>query len=170
MKQFLHNRKAILEKIPKGVVMAQIGVDIDLTQDILDVCSPRELFVVDDFREEESFINRGYRAELLKAVKKAFKDSVTVINETPSDFFGSIDFDVLEAVVINSAMNPDYDTTIANLYDSFNAIAKGVIVGNGYNLQSVRAAINLFCGNTCLDVELITRERGKDYSFYLIKV
>lgn len=93
--EVLPNRFAILDRLPKGGVMAEVGVDRgDFSQEILTRCQPEKLHLFD--MDMSRLVNKdvlGAVAQRGSVVKTHAGDSSTNMSKVPDGYFDAIYID-----------------------------------------------------------------------------
>lgn len=140
----LQDRYAILERLPKNAVCAEIGTDrANFARKILDICSPKKLYIF------EIDVSRIHRPNIDDAVKSSQcevveGDSGQNLEKFPSDFF---DWIYIDGDHYYEGVKKDIELAATKLKKG------GLIVLNDYTVWSpvgmthcgVARAVNEFC-------------------------
>jgi hypothetical protein len=108
------SRHELLESIPKNGILCEIGVDSgDFSAEILDVCKPRELHLVDAWGTERFHdgllkkVQHRFEKEISDGIVKIHRAlSLNAVSEFVNEYF---DFIYIDSV-------HDYETTLAELF------------------------------------------------------
>lgn len=157
-------RSEMLEALPKGGNICEIGVfKGDFAQQILDICKPNSLFLIDTFTgkvgsgDKDGNNFESYNgADLHNMVQERFKNNNNVyIIKNTSDFLLSFQNNCFDIIYIDA--NHSYEHCSKDLQVSFEAIRNnGFICGHDYRFIfektghkeycfGVNKAVNDFC-------------------------
>jgi ubiquinone/menaquinone biosynthesis C-methylase UbiE len=153
----MKTRTELLKSLDKGLVIAELGVfKGEFSQDIYNICEPKELHLVDLF---DGIVRSGdvngnnieifHGAKLLRIVEGKFvntknvfikrRDSVEFLKSFPDGYFDFIYID----------SSHQYEHTKKELAESLRVIKKGgIIAGHDYNREQffeVCDAVDEFC-------------------------
>jgi hypothetical protein len=168
-------RADLLRLLPKGIVMAELGVFVgDFSKEIIDIVKPSRFFMVDLFEEGQCYsgdkdgenpITVPDLSVYFKELSERYKDNldVWVVRGKTVDFLHECG--ALDAVYIDASHL--YKDVLADLFGSYSKISEGFILGHDYNDIEVRTAVHVFCGATCLKINVLTEDKCPSY---LIKV
>lgn len=175
--QALLDRVKLLEKMPKNAVVAEIGVNQgDFSQQILSICQPRKLHLIDAWHTE-----RYHDGLSLSVTKKFLKEissgqievnrglSTKVVDNLPDEYFDWIYIDT----------SHDYTTTKLELEKYSKKMKKGgVIAGHDYTMGNwgemykygVIEAVHEFCVNNNWELIFLTVDFTENQSFAIRKI
>ena len=144
--EVLPNRFAILDRLPKGSVVAEVGVDKgDFSQEILTRCQPERLHLFDmDMTRLTNPAVLGAIAQRGSTVKTHAGDSSTNMNKVPDGYFDVIYIDGDHAY---AGVKRDIEAAVPKLKP------QGVLIFNDYTVWSatsmfhcgVARAVHEFC-------------------------
>jgi hypothetical protein len=173
----LLDRDELLESLPKGSIVAEIGVNKgEFSQKILDLCEPRKLHLIDAWHSER------YHEGLAVLVEKKFTQQISsqlveihkglsteVVDSLPSDYLDWIYIDTVH----------DYDTTKIEL-EKYSKKLKdvGIIAGHDYSMGNwvkgykygVIEAVHEFCVNNHWELIFLTVDFTENQSFAIRKI
>jgi hypothetical protein len=131
----LPDREAILDALPKGLVVAEVGVAYgDFTKQILKRCRPSVLYLVDSWATERY-------EEGLEAIRSEFEDAIVrgeiiVRSGLSTAVLPTLPDDTLDFVYIDT--DHSYETTAAELRQSAAKMRKGGrIAGHDYCVGNI---------------------------------
>ena len=165
--EIVNTRTDLLRLLPKGLRIAELGVfKGDFSKDILSICEPERLYLVDLFEGEvscgdkdgeniESVPDLNYHYQLLKEKYKG--TNVDVIKCNTLDFL--LSSPEIDAVYIDSSH------TFEQVYNEMhlsNKICK-FILGHDYDNSEVGAAVDTYCSLNKLKIAYLTRDRCPSY-------
>lgn len=164
----LETRTDLLKLLPKGLIMAELGVFVgDFSRLIIDICQPKLLYLVDMFDAspmcsgDKDGLNLVtipnlsiYHSILRKRYEQDF--SIFVVKSDTTNFLKNIRPDVLEAVYIDASH--EHKDVLNDLFNSYDVIQKGYILGHDYNLEGVQKAVEIFCKATGLKIDYLTND------------
>lgn len=139
-------RGRLLARLPKGAVVAEIGVwEGGFSRRILEICEPKELHLIDPWQYMPEFGNTGFgrrknehkMEEKFKDVSEAFKEDSRVIihRATSEEALGAMPDGSLDWVYIDGNHNePFIGNDLAMCLKKVKP--KGIITGDDYNWQT----------------------------------
>jgi len=174
--RLLEDRIALLHLLPKNGIVAELGVDQgDFSKEILKICAPRKLHLVDLWN------SKRYNQEKRRSVEKRFEQEVDngqvtiniglsteVVRDFPDNYFDWIYIDT----------DHSYKTTAAELASYLPKMKEGgiicghdYIVGNwdGMVKYGVIEAVTEFCNKQKWEIQYLTTENNIFPSFALKK-
>lgn len=172
--RYVDTRTDLLRLLPKGLVIAELGVFIgDFSKTILEVCEPKLFFMVDTFpyapvysgdKDGKNRIDVPDLSIYFEILKERYKDkkNVTIVRGT-TDVFSHLAIDCeLDAVYIDA--QHDYDAVLSDLYNYYSIMRSGgFILGHDYDQSGVKAAVDLFCNEKGLRIKYLTRDLCPSY-------
>ncbi|MEX3020577.1 class I SAM-dependent methyltransferase [Kluyvera sp. STS39-E] len=175
--QILLDRKALLGNLPKDAIVAEIGVDKgDFSEQILNVCTPSKLYLVDAWHSER------YHDGLFNQVVDRFHqeidcDKLEIKRGLSIDMAGEFADRSLDWIYIDT--DHSYETTIRELCLYAPKLkAGGIITGHDYNMGNfikwyrygVIEAVHQFCATFDWELIFITAETIENRSFAIRKI
>lgn len=173
----LVNRKALLEILPKNAVVAELGVNKgDFSRQILDICHPQKLHLVDIWNTER--YHNGLKLDIENKFEKEFASgqlqinlglSTDVVKDFPDNYFDWIYIDTEHS----------YRCTIAELESYASKIKPGgIIAGHDYMMGNwtgmvrygVIEAVNEFCFKNDWEIIYVTMDITEYQSFAIKKI
>jgi hypothetical protein len=153
----LKNRKELLEKVPKKISIAELGVfEGDFSKEIYEIISPSLLYLVDLF---DGIVGSGDKdgnnfkyVDMGESYKKMINHfdgahNVNIIKSASYDFLGGLLNDSLDAVYIDA--DHSYNAVKGDIYSAYAKVKiGGCIMGHDYcrtQFPGVVAAIDEFC-------------------------
>jgi hypothetical protein len=173
----LSNRKALLEKMPKNGVVAELGVNKgEFSEEIWTITKPQKLHLVDIWASER------YHMGLRKLIEKKFKDQIDsekiIINQGLSiDMSFRFQDNYFDWIYIDT--DHSYGVTKAELQAYKNKIKPGgIIAGHDYVQGNwgkllrygVMEAVHEFCVNENWEIIYLTMEMSDNPSFAIRKI
>lgn len=172
--RYVDTRTDLLRLLPKGLVIAELGVFIgDFSKTILEVCEPKLFFMVDTFpyspvysgdKDGRNRIDIPDLSIYFEILKERYKDkkNVTIIRGT-TDVFSHLAIDCgIEMAYLDAAH--DYDSVLSDLYNYYSIMKSGSFIGgHDYDQSGVRAAVTLFCREKNLKIKYLTRDLCPSY-------
>ena len=142
-------RRKLLESLPKGGVVAEIGVwEGGFSEQILEICAPRALHLIDPWLYMPEFPNTGFgrrkNADLMEAryeavvAKFAGNPEVTIHRATSEEALARFPDSSFDWVYIDGNHNEPFISTDLRLCLS-KVKPDGVIAGDDYNWQAERS-------------------------------
>ena len=175
--KILLDRKVLLENLPKDAVVAEIGVDKgDFSEQILDICTPAKLYLVDAWHSEryhDGLFNQVIDrfSEEIDSGKLEIKRGLSI--EMASEFAEQS----LDWIYIDT--DHSYETTIRELCLYLPKLkAGGIISGHDYTMGNfikwyrygVIEAVHQFCATFDWELIFITAETIENQSFAIRKI
>lgn len=173
----LPNRMALLEKMPKNGIVAELGVNKgDFSEEIWEITKPQKLHLVDAWGSER------YHLGLRKVIESKFQDQITsdkvVINQGLStDMSLGFSDNYFDWIYIDT--DHSYEVTKAEL-QAYKAKMKpgGIIAGHDYsqgNWKKLRRygvieAVHEFCVQEDWELIFLTIEMSDNPSFAIRKI
>jgi hypothetical protein len=173
----LLDREELLGHLPKGSIVAEIGVNKgEFSQQIIDVCEPEKLHLIDAWHSER------YHEGLALLVEKKFtqqisSDLVEINRGLSTDVVDSFPSDYLDWIYIDTVH--DYDTTKIEL-EKYSKKMKngGIIAGHDYSMGNwvkgykygVIEAVHEFCVNNHWELIFLTVDFTENQSFAIRKI
>lgn len=189
--QIFDTRQEMLKALPKGMVMAELGVfDGSFAKDILEICQPQKLYLIDLWagtimsgnQDGNNVVHRN-GGELFREVVKIAKDQYDKLNYSQVEVFRAetekikhFDYNSIDAVYIDA--DHSYSGCLKDLINSFNTVKNGgYIMGHDYETNfsktqtdwkfGVKQAVDEFCKE--YNQEISAKAMDGQVS-YLIKV
>ena len=172
--RYVDTRTDLLRLLPKGLVVAELGVFIgDFSKTILEVCEPKLFFMVDTFpyapvysgdKDGKNRIDVPDLSIYFEILKERYKDkkNVTIVRGTTDVFLHIADDLGIQVFYIDATHS--YDGVLADLYNSYSVMAEGgFILGHDYDQSGVKAAVDLFCSEKGLKIKYLTRDLCPSY-------
>ena len=142
-------RQKLLEGLPKGGVVAEIGVwEGAFSERILEICAPRELHLIDPWLYMPEFPNTGFgrrkNADLMESryesvvAKFADRPEVRIHRATSQDALPLLPDGTFDWVYIDGNHNEPFISTDLRLCLS-KVKPNGIIAGDDFNWQSERS-------------------------------
>lgn len=175
--KILLDRKVLLENLPKDAVVAEIGVDKgDFSEQILDICTPAKLYLVDAWHSER--YHDGLFHQVTERFSKRIDSGEIEIKRGLSiEMAGDFADQSLDWVYIDT--DHSYETTIRELclYASKVKVG-GIISGHDYTMGNfikwyrygVIEAVHQFCATFDWELIFITAETIENQSFAIRKI
>lgn len=166
-------RTDLLELLPKGLVIAELGVFVgDFSREILDICKPIRFFMVDLFTSgpcysgDKDGLNDVTVDDLsiyfeILSQRYMNQSEVSVVRGRTVDFLHLFSLGSLDVVYIDASHL--YADVLADLYGSYGLIKSGWIMGHDYNFEQVRKAVDEFCTVTGLEIDVLTEDGCPSY-------
>lgn len=180
--QYHKDRNEMLASLPKGMVIAELGVFMgDFSEDILRICEPSKLYLVDIWEGSWGSgrpgmpLGENYYVEDMFDVyiylKDKYKDDprVEVVRMDSVDFLKSLPDNHLDLVYLDSRHY--YEPVLMELIHCDKKVNK-YITGHDYITKEgfgVIDAINTFCDLTKLRLTRLTQEEHGYLSFMIEK-
>ena len=172
--RYVDTRTDLLRLLPKGLVIAELGVFIgDFSKTILEVCEPKLFFMVDTFpyapvysgdKDGKNRIDVPDLSIYFEILKERYKDkkNVTIVRGT-TDVFSHLAIDCeIDAIYLDS--DHSYDQVLSDLYNYYSIMRSGgFILGHDYDQSGVKAAVDLFCSEKGLRIKYLTRDLCPSY-------
>lgn len=170
-------RLDLLALLPKGLVIAELGVFIgDFSKEILRICEPKTLYMVDTFPEGEVYsgdkdgeniitVPNLYDYYDILADKYEDVPEVEVVCRKSKDFLADIEWGVLEAVYIDA--DHSYEAVYMDLSRAYSAMDGGYIMGHDYDQTGVKKAVDEFCYQKGLKINYLTEDKCPSYMIKL---
>jgi hypothetical protein len=173
----LENRKALLELLPKNGIVAELGVNKgDFSRQIIDICQPKKLHLVDIWNSER--YHMGLKLEIENKFSSEFEKGQMIINYGLStDVAGDFQNEYFDWIYIDTEHT--YKCTIAELEKYAPKIKPGGIIaghdymmGNWTNLvrYGVIEAVYEFCFKNNWEIIYITMDIQEYQSFAIKKI
>ena len=172
--KWVNTRTDLLRLLPKGLVMAELGVFIgDFSKTILEICQPSLFFMVDTFpyapvysgdKDGRNRIDVPDLSIYFEILKERYKDRKNVIViRGNTDIFSHFAVDCEIDCCYLDAQH-DYDQMLADLYNYYSIMRTGgFICGHDYNQSGVKAAVDLFCKEKGLKISYLTKDLCPSY-------
>lgn len=166
-------RSDLLKLLPKGIVMAELGVFIgDFSKEIIEIVRPKMFYMVDIFdsvqtysgdKDGENDITVPDLSVYFKILGEKYKDmpEVVVIKGKTSDFLHQTPESILDAVYVDASHR--YNDVLADLFGSCLIIKHGYILGHDYDKEEVKRAVDDFCKITRLQIDCLTNDKCPSY-------
>ena len=168
--EVLLNRKALLEKLPRSSIGAELGVEYGLfSLEIINGVLPKKLYLVDLWNDES--IKEVCFAEL-----KQYQN-VEMVESSSLEFLRSCDSGSLDWVYIDT--DHSYELTLNELKESARVVKEeGLICGHDYTMiassgirqYGVVPAVHEFCLAFNYRMVYLTHESNRHLSFALKKM
>lgn len=166
----VETRTDLLRLLPKGLRIAELGVfKGDFSKEILSICEPSKLYLVDLFEGDVSSGNKdgedievipdlNYHYQLLCDKYKG--TNVVVIKSDTIDFL--LTKPELDAVYIDSSH------TFGQVWNEL-LLSRGCeyILGHDYDNQEVRDAVDIFCVMENAKIDYMTKDKCPSYMIVL---
>lgn len=169
------HREALLGLVPRGGVMAEVGVAHgEFTRRILDICRPRKLHLIDLWA-----VDSARYANLMDKVRTRFEAEIEsgvadILRGFSWDLLASLPDGSLDFAYIDAAH--DFDSVARDLAACEPKIAADGIIaghdytrwsGNGLHRWGVVEALNEFANRRRWEMRFLTNEPGRHLSFAL---
>lgn len=169
------NRKDLLNSLPKGGTVAEIGTFMgNFALEIIERCSPKFLFIVDLFEgrvtsgdENGENLVRVDMVEVYPIIKNwetLSKDNyISIVKDDSSHWLDNCRHSILDWVYIDTTHT--FEQTTSELWAAARAVRKGgLIMGHDYHPQfGVVEAVDKFCEENGLDVEIWNGDKLPSY-------
>jgi predicted O-methyltransferase YrrM len=174
----LPDRRALLEHLPKGAVIAEIGVAWgEFSREILDICQPRKLFLIDLWAEDSGrYANlEGHVREVVE--RELAEGTAEILRGLSWEMVTALPDESLDFVYIDAAH--DYESVSRDLRACAPKMAPGGIIGghdyarwssNGLQRFGVVEAVNEFANAERWELIYLTNEPGRLLSYGLRKL
>ncbi len=162
--------------IAPGSVVAELGIFCgDLSHEVLHRCRPSRLYLVDTWQGEafpgdKDGRNIRHVEDMVSPYRKllaehlARRPEVTLMRGRSVDCLGQMSNGTLDAVYIDTTHA--YEDTAALLAISWEKVRPGgVILGHGYDCESVSSAVHDFCASHRVNLEWLTRDGCPSFGF-----
>lgn len=169
----LPDRFYLLDRLPKGVKVAEVGVAFgEFTQEILNRCAPEKLFLIDSwdsarFRDGLEAIEQEYATKIANGQVEILQGlSVEILRGMPA---GAFDWAYIDT-------SHTYETTLAELQLSGDIVGEtGRISGHDFCTGNVVRpvpygvveAVTKFCKDCDWQFEFLTAESNGHFSYCL---
>jgi predicted O-methyltransferase YrrM len=169
------DRDALLREIPKGGVMAEVGVAHgDFTRQILDICQPRKLYLIDLWSADSARY-----ADLMEKVRARFEAEIEsgvaeILHGYSWDMLATLPDGSLDFAYVDAAH--DFESVEHDLAACEPKMKQGGIIaghdytrwsGNGLHRWGVVEAVNEFANRRRWEMRFLTNEPGRHLSFAL---
>jgi len=166
--KLLQTRTDLLRLLPKNAIIAEIGVfKGEFSQNILDICDPRKLYLVDIFtgctgsgdKDGNNIVDADMSKEFDKLVDLYFFSNVVRLRKMTSlEFLTHCEDDSLDAIYLDA--DHSYNSVSQELALCRDKVrAGGYICGHDYNPQwGVKRAVDEFCEREGLSIENLTED------------
>ena len=166
----VETRRDLLSLLPQWLRIAELGVfHGDFSKEIIEVCCPSKLYLVDLFEGEvscgdkdgENVVTDPDLFQYYAILKDRYKNTprVDVLKMDTSAFLDTEP--VVDIVYIDSAHN--YEQVRRELYGSFRNPNILYILGHDYDNAEVRMAVNTFCKDEKLSISYLTNDKCPSY-------
>lgn len=170
---YFQTRNDMLASFNKEMVIAELGVfEGDFSKDIMNICSPKELYLVDLF---EGTFGSGDKdglnhhevdlSKAMKAIQVHFKNTkgVKVVKQSTSQFMLTAPERLLDMVYIDA--DHSYESVKSDLFFSKMKVKKGgYICGHDYvDGTQAKYAVDDFCSETGLEISILTLDGCPSY-------
>jgi hypothetical protein len=174
MNNIFPTRTDLIKTLPKGMVIAELGVFLgEFSKELYQILEPEELFLVDIFSGDTGsgdkdgnnfqFINLDLSFDNL--TKWSVGKNVHVIKNTTSVFLDLQKDSFLDMVYIDA--DHSYSAVLSDLEKSFRVVKdKGFICGHDYSADhfpEVVAAVDEFCTKYNLSIQALTQDGCPTY-------
>jgi predicted O-methyltransferase YrrM len=173
----LTNRGALLDRMPKNAVVAEVGVADGLfSAEILKRCEPNKLHLMDLWTEESE--NRCYNEQAYNKVMDRFSEEIVLgvveLNRALSwDALSACPDDYFDWVYIDACHT--YDNVSRDLRVAMQKVKPGGFIcrhdytrwGDALDRMRVVEAVNQFCNEFKYDMVYLTHEMNRKNSFAL---
>lgn len=169
MVEILENRNLLLEKIPKNITIAELGVfKGEFSEIIKNIASPSLLYLVDIFegtccsgdKDGKNIINYNMNRSYEDIKNKYKEQNVVIIKNTTENFLLSLNDESLDAVYIDA--DHSYEGVKKDLELSRKKVKKGgFIMGHDYTnvfFPGVVKAVDEFCQKYNLKIKYLTKD------------
>lgn len=173
----LPTRNRLLELLPKGLVIAELGVFIgDFSKEILRICEPTVLYLVDTFpkaevysgdKDGENIITVPDLSLYYDILEERYIEvpQVTLIKDNSAHFLANVEWGYLDAVYIDA--DHSYESVYTDLSRAYAAMDGGYIMGHDYNQNGVKNAVDEFCYQNGLKISYLTEDKCPSYMIKL---
>jgi hypothetical protein len=173
----LTDREALLAAMPKGGIVAEVGVDQgDFSEKIFSICGPRQFHLIDAWDSDR------YNSAREATVRAKFADeirlnTVQIHKGFSTAVLASIDDDYFDFIYIDTSH--DYVTTAAELALAKDKVKpRGIIAGHDYITgrwigqvrYGVIEAVHEFCVRNNWELLFLTAETHQHRSFAIRKI
>ncbi len=173
MTRVKQSRLDLLDALPKDSVIAELGVFCgDFSEQILERCSPRQLFLVDTFNgltvsgdENGENIRRVDMSKMRWELEVRFsRKPVTIVKADSIQWLSDQDADSLDVVYVDTTHT--LEQTTSELTAALHAVKfGGVIAGHDYHPQfGVPEAVALFVNRHNLDLTIWEKDKLASYT------
>ena len=173
--KLIDNRNDLLSLLPKGMVVAELGVfKCEFSDILLKQLQPSKLYLVDIFpnymcsgdKDGNNIVHENLE-QLLPDIINKYKANpeVVITKSTSSDFLRSLADDILDMVYIDA--NHSYEYVKMDLELSLHKVKKGgFICGHDYTstmFPDIIRAVDEFCLKSNLKIEYLTNDGCPTY-------
>lgn len=175
--KILTDRQSMLSQLPKGGVVAELGVDEgDFSSMILEICSPDRLHLVDYWGtkrynlDKRKSVETKFKEEILSGkVELNIGSSLEVVENYPDEYFDWIYLDT----------GHTYELTAQELLAYYRKVKTGGFIAGhdftrwnraGLSRFGVMEAVSEFCNNYDWELVFITVEIDQNPSFAIRKL
>ena len=163
-------RHDLLKILPQWLRIAELGVfHGDFSKEIIEVCCPSKLYLVDLFegevsrgdKDRENVIIDKDLSKYYDILQDRYKNTprVDVIKMDTVSFLETMP--VIDVVYIDSAHN--YSQVFKELYKSYCNSNIQYILGHDYDNEEVKRAVDTFCSDTDSHIDYLTLDRCPSY-------
>ena len=171
--EIIKDREELLQLLPKGLIIAELGVFAGTySKTILELAQPKELYLIDIWQEGSKGHSMGELTNNMGDLYRALMDryngitSVHILRVTTSRFLTTIPDNILDMVYIDA--DHAYEAVKSDLMLSYPKVNR-YITGHDYDKPSVKQAVDEFCIDFNLEIELLTDINNGSQSFLIKK-
>ena len=166
----VETRSDLLKLLPKGLRIAELGVFRgDFSKEILDICQPSKLYLVDLFdgevccgdKDGENVVTELDLSTVYFDLKEKYRTNPRVkVQKVDTVAFLETD-PVIDAVYIDSQHS--FGQVHRELYTAYNNLNIRYILGHDYDNEGVKAAVDDFCKMENLIIKYLTKDKCPSY-------
>lgn len=168
--RIVDTRRDLLSVLPQWLRIAELGVfHGDFSKEIIEVCSPSKLYLVDLFEGEvccgdkdgDNIVTDPDLFKYYGILRDRYKNTprVDVLKMDTSAFLDTEPF--IDAVYIDSAHT--YLQVRRELYGAYRNINVKYILGHDYDNEGVKDAVDTFCKDEKLSISFLTNDKCPSY-------
>ena len=166
----VETRSDLLKLLPKGLRIAELGVFRgDFSKEILDICQPSKLYLVDLFEGEvccgdKDGENVATEPDLSVAyfdLKEKYRTNPRVKVQKMHTWAFLETEPVIDAVYIDSQHS--FGQVQGELCRAFRNLSVNYILGHDYDNEGVKRAVDEFCRDTNLEITYLTNDKCPSY-------
>ena len=166
----VETRSDLLKLLPKCLRIAELGVFRgDFSKEILDICQPSKLYLVDLFEGEvccgdkdgENVATEPDLSTVYFDLKEKYRTNPRVRIEKMNTWCFLDAEPIIDAVYIDSQHT--FSQVHAELYGAYHNMNVVYILGHDYDNEGVKKAVDEFCRDTNLEITYLTKDKCPSY-------
>ena len=166
----VETRSDLLKLLPKGLRIAELGVFRgDFSKEILDICQPSKLYLVDLFEGEvccgdkdgENVVTELDLSTVYFDLKEKYRTNPRVKVQKMHTWSFLEEEPVIDAVYIDSQHS--FGQVQGELYGAFRNLNVKYILGHDYDNEEVKRAVDDFCNAERFIIKYLTKDKCPSY-------